>query len=202
MPPGQHEHGRMALPSHVALDHKTVHDSIDGGRLFPETAVPTRPISHGLWHRRTLRSSPRQRPPDLYRHNVDQTSRRHRTTVSGWTISRASRQCGHHHDSKIQNSRSQTRKQGRRVPLRFNTAIWWRSAIASNSSAVRLPGSPRVTATASSLGIVMCADCVWRTTDFSTQQFATYKIGPSSEASAASQSFRHRGAPLKSWAFG
>jgi hypothetical protein len=147
----------MALPSHVALYHKTVHDSIDGGRLFLETAVPTRPISHGLWHRRTLRSPPRQRPPDLYRHNVDQTSRRHRTTVPGWTISRASRQCGHHHDSKIQNSRSQTRKQGRRVPLRFNTAIWWRSAIASNSSAVRLPGSPRVTATASSLGILMRA---------------------------------------------
>ena len=30
----------MALPNHVALYHKTVHDSIDGGRLFPETAVP------------------------------------------------------------------------------------------------------------------------------------------------------------------
>ena len=30
----------MALPSHIALYHKTVHGSIHDGRLFPETAVP------------------------------------------------------------------------------------------------------------------------------------------------------------------
>jgi len=47
-----------------------------------------------------------------------------------------------------------SRRPGRRIPLRFNTAIWWRSAIASNTSSVRLLASLRVTETVSSLGVV------------------------------------------------
>jgi hypothetical protein len=38
-------------------------------------------------------------------------------------IIRLSGQRGHRHDSKIQNSRSQRSKQGRRVSLRFSTVI-------------------------------------------------------------------------------
>jgi hypothetical protein len=38
-------------------------------------------------------------------------------------IIRLSVQRGHHHDSLIQNNRSQRPKQGRRVSLRFSTAI-------------------------------------------------------------------------------
>jgi len=38
-------------------------------------------------------------------------------------IIRLSGQRSHRHDSKIQNSRSQRRKQGRRILLRFSTAI-------------------------------------------------------------------------------
>jgi hypothetical protein len=38
-------------------------------------------------------------------------------------IIRLSGQRGQRHESKIQNSRSQRPKQGRRVPLRFSTAI-------------------------------------------------------------------------------
>jgi len=43
---------------------------------------------------------------------------------------------------QIQNSRSQKRKHGRRVPQRSSTAIWWRRAIDSNRNAVRVRGSP------------------------------------------------------------
>ena len=46
-----------------------------------------------------------------------------RKTVAGWTITRLSGQPGHHRASKSQNSRSRTRKHGRRVPLRLSTAI-------------------------------------------------------------------------------
>ena len=39
---------------------------------------------------------PRQRPPDRYLQSSDQPLRRQRSTVAGWTISRLSRQFGHH----------------------------------------------------------------------------------------------------------
>jgi hypothetical protein len=37
---------------------------------------------------------------------ADQPLRRQRKTVSGWTISRLSRHCGHQRDSKTQSDRS------------------------------------------------------------------------------------------------
>jgi hypothetical protein len=43
--------------------------------------------------------------------------------MAALSISRVSRQLGHHHDAKIQNSRSQQRKRDRRVRLRSSTAI-------------------------------------------------------------------------------
>jgi hypothetical protein len=48
---------------------------------------------------------------------------RQRKTVAGWTITKPLRQPGHQRDKKIQNRRSQRRKQGRGVPLRLSTAI-------------------------------------------------------------------------------
>jgi hypothetical protein len=60
---------------------------------------------------------------DRYRQSADQPSRRQRKTVSGWTMIKLSRHWGHQRENKIQNSRSQKRKQGRRVPLRSSTAI-------------------------------------------------------------------------------
>ncbi len=76
---------------------------------------------------RTLREilgrPPRQRPRDRYFHIADQPLRRQRKTVSGWTMTRLLRQSDHQRDSKIQNRRSKRRKQGRRVRLRFSTAI-------------------------------------------------------------------------------
>lgn len=39
---------------------------------------------------------PRQRPPDRYLQSSDQPLRRQRSTVAGWTISRLSREFGHH----------------------------------------------------------------------------------------------------------
>jgi hypothetical protein len=65
----------------------------------------------------------RQRPRDRYFHSADQPSRRQRKTVSGWTMTRLSRQSRHQRDSKIQNNRSKRRKQGRRVRQRSSTAI-------------------------------------------------------------------------------
>ena len=48
------------------------------------------------------------------------------------------------------------RKHGRRVPLRSSTLIWWRSAIDSNSSAMRVLRSLlRATGSASLVGIRM-----------------------------------------------
>jgi len=94
-------------------------------------------------------------PRDRYRQSADPPSRRQRKTVSTWTIIRLSRHCGHHRDSKIQNSRSIRRNQGRRVRLRSSTAIWWRSAIPSNSNAVRVRGSFRTTGTVPLVGTAM-----------------------------------------------
>ena len=71
----------------------------------------------------TLGRPPRQRPRARYRQSADQPSRRQRKTVSGWTMSRLSRHWGHKSENKIQKSRSQRRKHGRRVPLRSSTAI-------------------------------------------------------------------------------
>jgi hypothetical protein len=71
---------------------------------------------------------------------------------------RLSRHWRHQRENKIQNSRSQMRKHGRRVPLRSSTLIWWRSAIDSNSSAMRVLGSLlRATGSASLVGIRMNA---------------------------------------------
>jgi hypothetical protein len=79
-----------------------------------------------------------------YRQSADQPSRRQRKTVSGWTMIRLSRHCGHQRENKIQNSRSQRRKHGDEFGCararRFDAA-----AIDSNSSAARvrvsLPGA-------------------------------------------------------------
>jgi hypothetical protein len=100
---------------------------------------------------------PRQRPRDRYLQSAGQPLRRQRKTVCGWTIIRLSRHCGHQRDSKIQNRRSKRRKHGRRVRLRSSTAIWWRSAIAFNSSAVRVRGSLRAIGTVRVVGIAMKA---------------------------------------------
>jgi len=62
-------------------------------------------------------------------------------------------QSDYQRDSKIQGSPSLRGKQGRRVRLRSSTAIWWRSAIDSNCSAVRVQGSLRATGTAALFGI-------------------------------------------------
>jgi len=61
---------------------------------------------------------PRQRPRERYRHSPDQPSRHQRKTVSGWTMIRLLRHWDHQRKNKIQNSRSQRQKHGRRVPLR------------------------------------------------------------------------------------
>jgi hypothetical protein len=122
----------------------------------------------------TLGRPPRQRPRDRYLHIVDHTLRRQRKTVSGWTITRLSRQSDHQRDSKIQNRRSKRRKQGRRVRLRCSTAIWWRSAIDSNSSEIRVRGSLRVTETALLVGFAMKAD--YRHAFESTVEFVRIKF--------------------------
>src|SRR6266852_7561086 len=117
---------------------------------------------------------PRQRPDDRYCQSADQPLRRQRKTVSGWTISRLSRHCDHQRDSKIQNSRSIRRKQGRRVRLRSSTAIWWRNAIASSNSAVRVRGSFRTTGTALLVGVAMKAS--YRQTSETTNESAPIKF--------------------------
>jgi hypothetical protein len=87
--------------------------------------------------------------------SADQPLRRQRNTVSGWTIIRLSRQPDHQCDSKIHRSRSKGRKQGRRVRSCSSTAIAWRSAIISNTSAVRVRGRRATTGSARFPGIAM-----------------------------------------------
>jgi len=60
----------------------------------------------------TFGRPPRQRPCARYRQSADQPSRRQRKTVSGWAMIRLSRHWDHQRENKIQNSRSQRRKQG------------------------------------------------------------------------------------------
>jgi hypothetical protein len=62
----------------------------------------------------------------------------------------------------------------RRVRLRCSTAIWWRSAIDSNSSEIRVRGSLRVTETALLVGFAMKAD--YRHAFESTVEFVRIKF--------------------------
>jgi hypothetical protein len=135
------EHEKLAVnpwsaPEKVLTGHPCDQTAnLAGTPLTPAAPATTRSISP---HRR----------PDVTRQ---------RRTVSGWPITRLPRQSDHQRDSKIQNRRSKRRKQGRRVRLRCSTAIWWRSAIDSNSSEVRVRGSLRVTETAPLFGFAMKA---------------------------------------------
>ena len=61
----------------------------------------------------TLGRAPRQRPRSYIAKATHQPSRRQRKTVSGWTMIRLSRHCGHQRENNIQNSRSQRRKHRR-----------------------------------------------------------------------------------------
>ena len=110
--------------------------STDGDTVVWETVKPSfmsSPWIRGAPHRKfsrairairwrtsleTLGRPPRQRPRDRYLHREDQPRRRQRKTVSGWTIIRLSRH-SHQRDSRIHSSRSQGRKHGRGVRLRF-----------------------------------------------------------------------------------
>jgi hypothetical protein len=62
-------------------------------------------------------------PRDRYLQIANQPLRRQRKTVSGSKTTRLSRQPDHQRDSKIHSSRSIRRKHGRRVRLRYSTAI-------------------------------------------------------------------------------